>query len=111
MNDDLEVPMKDLVYSVTGIPEITEEIHNSSYNTESSRGDVHVSDDLKMIVVAALFQDQDIDDSKIKVNIKPHGWIELTGTVPKESMIYRANRCIRELGHVDIENRLSVEVH
>ncbi len=100
--------MGDLLKSVTGIPEITEATHNSSYNIESSRGCVRVSDDLKMIVVEALYRDMDIDDSHIKVNVKPQGWIELTGTVPHEAMIKRVEMCLRELGHVEIENRLKV---
>jgi hypothetical protein len=33
--------MSDLKSSITGIPETTEAIHNSSYNIESSRGDFY----------------------------------------------------------------------
>jgi osmotically-inducible protein OsmY len=100
--------MSDLKSSITGIPETTEAIHNSSYNIETSRGDTHISDDLKMIVVEALDRNMDIDDSNIKVSVTPQNWIVLTGTVPREEMIKEIELCIRELGHVEIDNQLKI---
>ncbi len=103
--------MNDLKSSITGIPETTEAIHNSSYNIESSRGDIHISDDLKMIVVEALDRNMDIDDTNIKVSVTPQNWIVLTGTVPHKAMIKRVELCLRELGHVEIDNKLKIEAH
>ncbi len=80
---------------------------NYGEKDQNMKGDTDI--DLKERILDVLRQDEDVDATSIRVNIKENNLVELSGTVPDSRSMERAVECVRELGVTEIDNDLKIQ--